>query len=288
VKIWNTYTQGLKTVNHNKRMLFVLFGIQFIFALIILLPLQAELSKMLEYSLMGQEALDGRGANVFVEFLGHHSETISSGKSLLLGMGLLYLFTTIFLNGGILGIFTKKDEKFSAKVFFENAGHYFGRFFRLFLFSLVFLTLAIIIFIILQSLAKAIAGDSESLKVTLYIILYVKLLVLIFLVNMTFDYAKIKTVIEERKGMFRTGLLAWRFVFKNFGKTMGLYYLIILQGILALLLYTFGFRIIGGITGGSIILLFLWQQFYVMFRTWIRLQFYASQTLLYENVADVK
>ena len=285
MKIWHAFTQGFRKVSQNKKLLFVLFGIQLIFALIILLPLQAEISDMLKHSLMGQDVLEGRGANVFIEFLIHHAESISLGKSLLLGMGLLYLFTTIFLNGGILGIFTGNGEKFSAKQFFENAGHYFGRFFRLFLFSLVFLILAFLIYSGLKNLVKAIAGDSEILKGILNIILFVKLLIMVFLVNMTFDYAKIKTVIEDRKSMFRTGLQAWRFVFRYLGKTLGLYYIIIAEGILALLLYTLVYKSISSLTGGSILILFVWQQIYVAFRIWIRLQFYASQTLLYQNTA---
>jgi len=285
VKIWKIFTQGFGKVNQNKRMLLLLFGVQFVFALILLLPLRSELNDMLGYSLMGQEALEGRGANIFVEFLVHHAETISLERSLLFGIGFLYLFMTIFFNGGILGIFTKKDERFSARLFFESAGRFFGKFFRLFLFSLVFLLLALLLYSALLGLAKAIAGDAEVLKGVLNIILIIKLFFLILFINMVFDYAKIRTVVEDRKDMFRTGLRSWGFVFKNLGKTLGLYYLIFLQGILALVLYLVISHWIQGVTGLGILLLFIWQQIYTLTRIWIRLQVYASETVLYQNVS---
>ena len=265
-------------------MLLILFGVLFIFSLILLFPLKSELKDMLGYSLMGQEALEGKGANIFIEFIIHHAETVSLERSLLLGMGILYLLSTIFFNGGILGIFTKKDTQFSARLFFESAGRFFGKFFRLFLFSLVFLLLAILLYSILGGIANTIAGDGEILGGVLKIILLVKLFFLIFLINMVFDYAKIRTVLEERKDMFRTGLQAWGFVLKNLGKTLGLYYLIILEGILALIIYLIISNWIQGVTGLGILLLFIWQQIYTLTRIWIRLQFYASETLLYQNV----
>jgi hypothetical protein len=286
VKIWQIFVNGFGKVNQNKRMLFILFGIQFVFALILLLPLRSELSSMLNYSLMGQDVLNGKGSNVFIEFITHHNDTVSAEKSILFGIGLLYLLATIFVNGGILGIFTKKAERFSAKRFFENSGHYFGKFLRLFLISLVFMIISFFIFSGLLSLVKVIAGDSEILKGILNIIVFVKLIFLLFFVNMVFDYAKIRTVIEERKDMVRTGLRSWRFVFKHLGKTLGIYYLIVFEGLLVFLLFLFVGKWIHGGTGAGILLLFAWQQIYAILRMWIRLQFYASQTLLYQSVSS--
>jgi len=284
--IWNALWVGLRKVNCNKKMWFILFGIQFIFALILLLPLRSQLDKLIGHSLSGQEVLQGIGANVFFEFITHHSQTVSLEFTLLLVVGLIYLVMSIFLNGGILGIFTKENNAFSAIQFFGSAGQYFGRFLRLFLFSVVFIFIVFFIDKGFAALFTRISGDSESYQFTFRMLRILILLFLIFFINMTFDYAKIRTVFQKRRDMLRTGLRAWSFVFQNLGKTLGLYYIVVALGLLFFVLYTVLGKFISVSTSLGILLLFLWQQAYALGRIWVRLFFFSSQVTLYKNLSD--
>ncbi len=267
-------------------MWFLLFGIQFVFALILVLPLRSQWNKMIGHSLAGQEVLQGFGANVFIEFITHYAQTVSLEMTLLLILGLVYLIVTLFLNGGILESFSQKYGEYSADVFFKNCGHYFRRFVRLFLFSLLFIVGA---FLVLQGLKVPfgrIAKDSEPLRVSFWLARHLIFLFLVFFINMVFDYAKIITVLEERKSMINTGLRAWGFVLKHLWKTLGLYCLVATIGLAFFVLYTLAGKSIEASTGLTILLLFLWQQLYALGRTWVRLLFLASQVALYKGISE--
>jgi len=242
---------------------------------------------MIGHSLVGQEVLQGTGANVFFEFMAHHSQTVSMEMKLLSIVGLVYLVTSIFLNGGILGVFTRKEEGFSASLFFGNAGRYFGRFCRLFLFSVPFILVAFLMNNGFSTLFGRISGDSEPLKVIFWALRTLILLFLIFFINMVFGYAKIRTVLEERRDMIKTGLRSWGFILQNLGKTLGLYYLVASAGVIFFVLYTGVGKFIGVSTGLGILLLFLWQQLYALGRIWVRLLFFSSQVTLYRSLTEL-
>ncbi len=281
------FSTSINRINHNKRMWFILFGIQLIFAVTLIIPIRSEVNKMIGHSLIGQEVLQGSGANVFFEFLAHHSETVSIEIKLLFIIGLIYLLTSIFLNGGIIGCFIKEDNEYSATLFFGSSGKYFGRFFRLFLLSIPFLIIAFLLSKGISNFIKGISPDSEPIQVTAKVTGYIILLFLIFFINMVFDYAKIRTVFQERRSMIMTTLRSMGFVLKNLGKTLGLYYLIAAVGLAFFIIYTIAGKLIPISTGIGILLLFLWQQLYSLGRIWVRLLFLSSETRLYKNIVPL-
>ena len=241
---------------------------------------------MIGHSLIGREVLQGFGANVFFEFITHYSQTVSLEVTLLLVGGLFYLAVSIFLNGGILGTFIQEGEGFSARVFFGSAGQYFGRFLRLFLFSLPFIIVAFLIDRGFGELFRWISNDSEPLNVIFQILRRLILLFLIFFINMVFDYAKIRTIFFERRDMFKTGLRSWAFVIQHLCKTLGLYYLVAIVGLLFFALYTFVGKFITASTSITIFLLFLWQQIYAMSRVGVRMLFYSAQVNLFKEYTE--
>ena len=285
--IGKIFSTSINRVNHNKRMWFVIFGIQVLFTLILLIPLRSEVNKMIGHSLIGQEVLEGNGANVFFEFLAHHTETVSLELKLLFVVGLIYLLTSIFLNGGIIGCFIKEDNEYSASLFFGNSGKYFGRFFRLFLLSIPFLIIAFFISKGINSLIKEISPDSEPIQVTAKVVGYIVLLFLVFFINMVFDYAKIRTVFQERRSMIMATLRSIGFVLKYPGKTLGLYYLIVLVGFGFFIIYLIVKRFIPASTSVGILLFLLWQQLYALGRIWVKLLFLSSETRLYKNLVPL-
>ena len=246
--IFGIFLNGIKKTLDNLRMWFILFGVQLVFAIVLLWPLGCQLDKMLGHSLMGQEILRGIGAQTFFEFMIGHIQTVSLELNLVWIVGLIYLVTSIFLNGGILGIFVRDEKGFSAHLFFGNAGRYFGRFLRLFLFSIVFIIAALLIIDGLGALFNRIAGDSEPLRIAFWAIKMGILLFLLFFINMIFDYAKIGTVFRDRRGMFKTALQSWGFVFQYLGRTLKLYYLVALLGVLFFVIYSLVGKLFGAST----------------------------------------
>ena len=281
--IWKLFIKGINRVIHNKKMWLLLFGLQFLLSVILILPLKSQLGQMFDHSLMGQEILQGIGANAFFEFITFHWQSVSLGLVLLVIFGLVYLCLSIFLNGGILGVFIREDESFSANLFFGSSGLYFYRFLRLFIFSLGFIVVVLFIDSGLGRLFHWIAGDFEPLQMGFRILRIFILLFLVFFIKMVFDYAKIRTVLLERQDMFKTGLRSWGFVFQHMGKALGLFYIVASSGLILFLIYTGFCKLFGASTWLGIFLLFFWQQFYAFGRIGIRLLFHATQVHLYKE-----
>jgi len=280
------FLDGLNRVVRSKRMWALLFAIQLIISLMLVLPLRGQWDAMLGHSLAGESMVQGNGVNLIFEFLVQRSHAVHIEQNLVLLGALFYLVLTIFLNGGILGVFTSDEGDFKIGPFFNSAGAYFGRFLRLFLLSLICFGAALLIHGGLSALLKAIAGDSEPAMVILKIAGWIFLLLLFLLINMAFDYARIITVLTDQRKMVRAVMSAWVFVFRHVGQTTGLYGLVTLAGLILFGLYHAVGSFIATSTGLGIITLFLWQQIHAIGRVGVRLLYFSSQTNLYRNTSE--
>ena len=110
-------------------------------------------------------------------------------------------------------------------------------------------------------------------------------LFLLCLINMIFDYAKISTAVQQRKSMIMQTLRSFTFVFKNFWKTIRLYYLIFIVGAILVMIYALIEPYFDQTVVWTLILFFLIQQLFILGKIWIRLTFYAGQLELYKKLS---
>ena len=102
------------------------------------------------------------------------------------------------------------------------------------------------------------------------------------LVNVTFDYAKIRLVVEDRRSALGALSAALRFVSRHTGRVAGLYALnaVVFLGLLAV----WSVSAPGGGGGGlTIWVTFLVGQLYLAARLALKLQFLASETSLFQS-----
>jgi hypothetical protein len=105
---------------------------------------------------------------------------------------------------------------------------------------------------------------------------------LLVLVNVVFDYAKIRIVVEDRRSALGALSAALRFVWRRLGRVAGLYALngvafLVVIGIWALVAP-------GARSGGATLwMAFLAAQLYVLARLALKLQFLASETALFQS-----
>jgi len=222
---------GFSKTNHRISVVFFLYGIQLVFTLILLFPFRQRIQDILGNSLMGRELLAGQGAGFFIEWISHSHESISAITPLFVMLGLLYLLISLFFQGGILESFRKDKTRFPFTDFLNASARFFGRFLSLFILFFFFTACAFLLFSVLGSALKRIAGNSEQWQVILFISRTFLLLVLFHVIQMIFDYAKIATVHGDKKNMWKTGLRSWRFVFTRFGSTVLLYVLFCISGL---------------------------------------------------------
>jgi hypothetical protein len=208
-----------------------------------------------------------------------------SSNPILVVFGLFYLILHTFLAGGILLIFSQDVPRFTMKEFIQGAGSHFLRFLGLMLFSWVFI---IIIGGLLRDVFIPILSDISSNSLSEVTPFFIQLafsalsFILLLFIQMVFDYARIKVVLEESRNIFKSTLEALVFVFKYPFSTFGLFYLIFLFQVVVTVIYILLKEIIPQSNFPWVLAAFIIQQLFIFAVIWIRCLLYSSQMQLYK------
>jgi hypothetical protein len=101
--------------------------------------------------------------------------------------------------------------------------------------------------------------------------------------NIVFDYAKVRTVVEDRRSMIMAFLASWRFIASHPAAAIGVYLLD--AAVFAAALATYALLAPpGGGTGMTAWAAFALGQVYIFGRLCVRLLFFASETALFLRV----
>ena len=196
-----------------------------------------------------------------------------------------YLLVWTFLSGGILDRYARQRPT-RAHGFFAASGVFFWRFLRLalvagaaywFLFSYVHVWL-------FDNLYTRLTQDLAVERVAFLwrVALYASFGAALVAVNIALDYAKIRTVVEDRRSVVGALSAALAFVGRRPGRVFGLYALNGLVFLLLLALWALAAPGAGGV-GLSMWLGFAATQLYLLARLLLKLQFMASQTALFQR-----
>ncbi|NIR47656.1 hypothetical protein GWO43_06190 [candidate division KSB1 bacterium] len=282
--ILSSIKTGVAQMWANKRMVVIFFVVNFLFGLLLMLPLRASLSNFVGRSLMGAELAGRLDMDFLFEFLNETNIT-SILTSMFVVVPVFYWLISLFLSGGAFAVFTR-GETYSARIFWGNAANYFGRFFRLTLWSLPILAILLSLHYIGSLVQRIIFGGDPYQYVT-YWSSWIKFglrLIGILLFGLIFDYARIYTVLTDERKMRVSLWQGIRFAFGNFGKTVSLSLLLFVVGVVVLVIYNPIANSLAAPNVFVIVLLFLVQQLYMFFRMMLRLTLYASETYLYQTL----
>lgn len=197
----------------------------------------------------------------------------------------LYLLGWVFLSGGILDRYARQ-RPIGAAAFFSACGVYFFRFLRLTVIAgLVYWYLFGVVHQWLfaeqwASLNRELA--SERTAILWRFGFYALFVVLLAIVNLIFDYAKIRAVVEDRRSMIGALGAALGFIRRHPLKVAGLYVANTLLFLVVIGLYALMAPGAGG-AGASIWVTFVIGQVYLLARLAVKLQFIASQTALFQR-----
>jgi hypothetical protein len=205
--------------------------------------------------------------------------------SLLFFLSLLYLCTNTFLAGGFIGIYAKEYPSTFTEFLMDGA-RYFGKFFRIALVALIvyYLFYALLVDWINNSIQSWTQNEaSEAVPYRYYMIRNVVVLLLISLLSMIFDYARVRMVVDERTSSLGATVAGGRFALAHFASTYGLYLLLVVLGFILIAFYAVVESLIPQNSYWPLVLLFVVQQLYMLVRMWLKANFYASQTRLYRT-----
>jgi hypothetical protein len=199
--------------------------------------------------------------------------------------GAFYLLTLTFLSGGIIDRYAR-ERAVRAEGFFVVCGVFFFRFLRLGIlaaaaYGFLFGTLHPWLFDLLYPRLTANMTSERSAfftRAALYLVFALPLAA----VNLWFDYAKVRAVVEDRRSMIGALAAAASFLRRNLSRATALYTLNVV--VFALVLAGYGLTAPGvGSAGRSMWLAFAIGQVYIAARLWVKLVFWASETALFQS-----
>ncbi len=206
----------------------------------------------------------------------------------IVALGLGYAVLWAFLLGGVLDRLARPEEPFALDRFFAAAGRYFPRFFGLALISGLAYAAIYQLGRQLYGWIEAASRDVTVEKTVLIWVLAASSLVvlLLIIVRMVFDYAKIATVLENRRGVFRIAWEGLRFVLQRPLATLGVTLGFGALGALLFVLYLWLAPGAGQSSLIGIVLAFLFSQLYLFARLGVRLGLLAGQMSLYRSAGS--
>ena len=274
---------GLATTVRKSRLLVLLWVINFVFAAVVVSPLAVLVQHELGRSYAGSNVrlldLSWRG-----EALLKYGDSLTALGGGLLTAALLYLGLYVFLNGGIIGRLLDREGRPTVAAFFADCGRYFGRFARLFLVSLVFLILTFeallrLVSALISPFIENARGEWTSIILSNLHLLIA--LLLLSIVHMVFDYARIAVVADEEKKVLRSLGHALKFLKKRFFRSWAIYLLIVAGFLAGTVVFYAVHGLLAGPTVPFVLLGFIWMQLYVVFRIWTKTVFFAAQAEFY-------
>lgn len=303
-----TFTDGWRRVSRAPMLLAGVFFATLLFAVPLAVALRGAIEAHLGDSLAADAAASGVNYDWWREFEHQASGIGTTFRPTIVGFGavldnvgdlldgrpeallvlgtavLAYMLVWTFLAGGILDRLARQHA-IRAVGFFGASGVFFFRFLRL----------AIVAGIVYGVLFGWVHGwlfdgwftyatrdvTAERTAFAWRLLMYAIFGALLVAANVLFDYAKIRTVVEDRRSVLGALVAAGRFIRRQPGAVFGLY---LLNGVVFLVIIAVYALVAPGAgrTGWTMWAALLVSQLYIVARLALKLQFLASQTALFQ------
>ncbi len=285
MKVLKSYGNGVREATIRPKMVLLLWFFNLLFGFIIFYLLYNRLMEAMSRSAISEGMLSKVNYHFVFEFLTYHGQAWSTIRSTAVVLVCGYILVSIYLLGGILHSLVETQKTSFAQRFFQGCGKFFGRFFRLFIYSLILWFVFFVFMFILYQVGEALTGKGVNEKLTYYLFLVGAAIALffIFFINMIQDYARIKIVTEDSRYVFRSLFQGIGFVFRRLGGTLILYYLLVLTGVVIAVVY-WGLRsVIPFSSAVAILVTFVVYQLFIASHAWLKVAFQAGQLSYYTH-----
>jgi hypothetical protein len=273
------------------RLAFRLWAVNFLFSLFAVGPFFFLMMKHMSHSFSGERMLHRLDIFWLADFIYGYMNVAPAVFGCLLLAIALYLLLTVFLNGGVIGCLSRPGGKTTLAEFFNDCGLHFWGLLRLFLASIpVYLAFVGIGFSLIKALINIIdrQARTEWLAMIASNLRLLALVLLLAVVSMFFDYVKIGLVANGSKKVWQEIQRTARFLGRRFFRAWGLFLLAGLVLVALMFLYLEVARILPKGRPQWVVLVFLWQQFYMLCRQWSKVLFFATELKFAERYQDIK
>ena len=196
------------------------------------------------------------------------------------------LFWTL-MSGGVLAHLNRAEEHGDAVPFLAASGRYFFRFLRLVLGAgLAYYFIYRFSLWLFPKIEHATRDVTVERTVLIYNLVAAGVVIfLLVLVRVCVDYAKISTVVEERRSMVMAGLRGVQFVVTHPVRTLGVYLVMGALGLLLAALYYFVSPGPAGSGMGLIVLALILGQLYLLLRWVLRISLLGAESTVYREAS---
>ncbi len=290
MNILKSYGSGIRKASSQGKMVLVMWAFNLLFGAVVYFVGRGYFGNSLGQSALG-EALKRFDTGLFLEMLIHNGAPLPMMFKLLLLLAFLYYWVSIFLTGGILHVLfsaggegrNEQGRRRFAPTFFQGAGRYFGRFFRLEVYSLVLWVMFLLFQWVLWILAGPLTSDGTNEKMMVYTFwVWLGLnLALVFFIRMILDYARIIIVRTDTGRVWSSLWAAIGFVFRRLFGTLALYYLLLITAVVIFLVYWGVHSRVSTVSLAAVWLAFFIGQVFIISRGWLKVAFQAAQLSYY-------
>ena len=277
---------GLKQSWRYRKIWLFFYLLNLLCGLLVTLPWRATLDDFLGNSLMNDYLGGSLDWHPIIELFINNPALNNTLAAAIIAAAILYVGGNIFLSGGAFYSFVHQSH-YGSTSFWGHCGQFFGRFFRLSLWTtLVFAILFAITTGTVSGLVRLIWG-SDPYESVLYWTGWAKIIigyVVIVLCYLFYDYARIYIAQTDERRTRYALLNSIKFVFANLRRTFTLIFAIWFIGTGALFIYNPIADNLGHNSTLMIAALFIFQQFFMLFRTGLKTPLYAAEVSLFNTL----
>jgi hypothetical protein len=286
---FQAFIRGWAAVARSKAALSILWIFYALVALIVAGPATFMALQPLAHSRMASQLLTGFDPLWLSEDTGSLGIAVSALTPALVVAALLTWLGTILLAGGVLSMLSERWDCFRLGPFLAGAGRHFWRLFRLSLLGFICYGLAALVASLPSMIVTAIYKDGLEYWPMGVAGIAGNVLTVLLLGWMAtvLDYAKVRLVCNDARGSVMGLLRSFAFVFKHFGKTMGVWLMNAVAFAAVLGLYLAASNAMHPTLAGAILLLVILQQAFILFRTAQRIAVWDSAMEIYEALKPV-
>ncbi|MGE5679656.1 MAG: hypothetical protein ACM34K_02135 [Bacillota bacterium] len=279
------FRQSILLLYRNSKFVWLFWGTNLAFGIVLSLPIYYMLSDQLLHSAMSDKLNFGLDYIWFLQFLSLYKTEIGEIPYIIYGTAGIYVLIQVFYLGGLISVFNivKKNEYVD---FFYGGVKYWYRFTKVFLLSIIFFALAFKANDLLGQFISHMFENQE--KIIFEFILrasrYILLIFLIGLVTLVGDYIKISLAVKDSNKVLKEIYPTLVFLKDNFNRVFTVFFLVAVLGALGAVIY----NILDGFLPKThyfyLLLAFILQQMLIIFRLLVRMLFSATEVYLFKDI----
>jgi hypothetical protein len=288
--IRKAFRDGIRQTNRSFLAVLLLYGVNFLFAGIAAMIFQSVLSTTFGNSIAPIKFVQDFDFTVYIDFTTKNPGKLSPVYALIPWFIIVNNLFSVFFDGGVIASVQSKTERFRFQSFCASCGEFAGRFLRLFIIVVPAMLITGFVMILLSGfVSSAVVGSGET---EIQLLRGVAVAVVIFLLPLSIlflaaDYARVITVVENERRMFRAFWHGIQFVMRKLFKAYTLFILCLFLSLLLLGCWAAVSTQVAVHSGFMVLGIFLIQQIIAAGRSWVRVVSIGSQVALYNSSQSV-